>query len=152
MTLKFKAAIIFCVGLLVAATVTSQFEDQSGSGAVIYQYQFPVDTLRDGESATFTVPTLLYSKWDYSWTVTATQDSGTTDLTLKLYESAYQQGDTSANGTTTWVELSDTLAVAGSATKRLNGTPVYGIRQKAVVTATGAQKTGYNVKVVLKKY
>lgn len=152
MSLKFKAAIIVCVGLLVAATVTSQFEDQTGSGAVIYQYQFPVDTLREGESETFTVPTLLYSKWDYSWTVTATQDSGTTDLTLKLYESAYAQGDTSANGTTTWVELSDTLAVAGSATKRLNGTPVYGIRQKAVVSATGAQKTGYNVKVVLKKY
>lgn len=138
-------AIIGGLALAIAflANTNSFYADPSAS---IYQYTFTSDTITDTEADTLVLPVLLYSKWDYNWTVTTTQESGTTDITAKLYESHLSSGDS-------WYQLTDTLALSGATDiDRLTGSPVAGIRQRLILTGAGTQTTTYTVKAIYKKY
>ena len=133
--------------MIVAVASTSTYEmAEADPSASIYQYTFTSDTITDTEADTLTLPVLLYSKWDYNWTVTTTQESGTTDITAKLYESHLTSGDG-------WYQLTDTLALSGATDlDRLTGSPVAGVRQRIILTGAGTQSTTYTVKAIYKKY
>lgn len=113
----------------------------------IYQYTWTADTITNTESDTLTGVTLYYDLFNYNYTSTATQLSGTTNLIYVLQESNYGSG-------TEWYEVErDTL---GAGVNRLHGADnefslTKGIRQRVIITGIGTQSSRYTLKGTWKK-
>lgn len=145
--MKYLAIILGLVVFIgIAANVTSP-----PAPPAIYQYTWTTDTITNTESDTLTGVTLYYDLWNYNFTNTATQLSGTTNLIHVLQENNYISGNTTA-----WYEVErDTLAGAG--TLRLYGgtntAPSYvkGVRQRVILTGVGTQSSRYTLKGTWKK-
>lgn len=142
-----KGLKIFSFIVLALATVfflNAEVQSEDDAVGDIYRYDFrtEADTLTDDGTATFTIPALLYSKWSYHWDFSATQLTGTTNITCAIQEQAVTDGE--------WIQV-DTVDLDGTSTGRVVGEIVYGVKQRCVCTGTGTQSTQVDVYAVFKK-
>lgn len=138
--------LLLVVGVAIAADVVS-----TSPPPAIYQYTWTSDTITNTEADTLTGVTSLYDLYNYNFTSTATQLSGTTSLIHILEENNFQSGNTTA-----WYEVErDTMAGAG--TLRLYGgsntaqSLVKGVRQRVIIKGIGTQSSRYTLKGTWKK-
>ena len=136
-------------------------EQNSVSASPIYKYDFTDSRLYATNNDTFTVPTLLHSKWMYNWTADIAMEDDTASYVLILQESNEDMG-------TTWYEVErDSIANHTGATAqtiRLYGSDagrsaldegfVHGRRQRVVfdIIAGSSDTLSVDVDVTLKKY
>lgn len=107
---------------------------------------FAADTITNGESDTIRLSSVISDvQWlyTYSWHVSRTNLSGTTNVALKVEET------TDPTGATGWVTV-NTGAGTGATAERMTGTELLGRQQRLVATGTGTQSTRYVVGVCLK--
>ncbi len=134
---------------------------EQASASPIYKYDFTDSRLYATNNDTFTVPTLLHSKWMYNWTADIAMEDDTASYVLILQESNEDTGST-------WYEVErDSIATHTGATAqtiRLYGSDaarsaldegfVHGRRQRVVfdIIAGSADTLSVDVDVTLKKY
>lgn len=116
----------------------------------IYRYNWTNlagDTLTDTEADTLTLPVNLLSNWQYNYSIVKTELTGTLDVDVALQESAR------TTGTTDWITIASTTAAQDTleAPCALQGTAVYGVRHRLILTGSGTQTALYNIQAVLKK-
>lgn len=139
--------IFACLIFISIATDVVATKEEEAPPPQIYQYTWTADTISDTESDTLTGVTLYYDLFNYNYTSTATQLSGTTNLVYVLQESNYGSG-------TEWYEVErDTL---GAGVNRLHGADnefslTKGIRQRVIITGIGTQSSRYTLKGTWKK-
>lgn len=139
------ACLIF---ISIAADVVATKAEEAPP-AQIYQYTWTTDTITDTEGDTLTGVTLYYDLFNYNYTSTATQLSGSTNLIYILQESNYGTG-------TEWYEVErDTLAAAGVMRLGQGGNDLFsltkGIRQRVIIKGIGTQSSRYTLKGTWKK-
>jgi hypothetical protein len=127
-----------------------QGEDQQAT--TIYR-AVKTGTITDTGADTFAIVPNLASLWAYSYVVSATQTSGTTNITVRLQESNETTGNI-------WYEVErDTVKTGGQGlivrldgSKAAAGGYVRGQRQRVILTGTtGTQVSPFHTTVVLKK-
>lgn len=131
---------IISAGLVASAALA----DEDLVSGVLYQYDFTStpDTLTNADTVTFDIPASLHSKWQAGWFFTATQISGTTNATCKVYEKGFEASE--------W-EVVDTLDLDGTSSGRIEIASVYGKSQKCDCISTGSQSTQIDAWAVYKK-
>lgn len=141
-------AIAIILGFVLMVGIAA---DYTAPPPQIYQYTWTADTITNTEADTLTGVTLYYDLWNYNYTLTATQLSGSTNIIAVLQENNYTTGNTTA-----WYEVErDTLVGAG--TLRLYGASntapslVKGVRQRVIQTGVGTQSSRYTLKGTWKK-
>jgi hypothetical protein len=139
---KIFSLIVFALVGVLVMSASDMFEDDAAGDLYRYDFRTSLDTLTDAGTETFTVPALLYSKWAYHWDFSATQLTGTTNLTCAIQEQAVTDGE--------WIQV-DTIDLDGTSTGRVVGPIVYGVKQRCVCTGTGTQSTQIDAYVVYKK-
>lgn len=127
--------------------------------STMYQYTWTKDTITDAANDTLYLPASLRpvnSDFLACVSVTRTNISGTTNLAVKLEESAYPYTG-STPPTAGWASA---LKVGGSAaataattatTENLAIPNMYGLSYRIVVDGTGTQSSSYVIRIVLKK-
>lgn len=131
----------------IAADVVAPEKAEEAPPPQIYQYTWTADTITNTESDTLTGVTLYYDLFNYNYTSTATQLSGTTNLVYVLQESNYGSGSE-------WYEVERDTSGAGVI--RLHGADnefslTKGIRQRVIITGIGNQSSRYTLKGTWKK-
>lgn len=136
-------------------------EQNSVSASPIYKYDFTDSRLYATNNDTFTIPTLLHSKWMYNWTADIAMEDDTASYVLILQESNEDTGsqwyeverDSIANHTGATAQ---TIRLYGSDAGRsaLDEGFVHGRRQRVVfdIIAGSADTLSVDVDVTLKKY
>lgn len=139
---KIFSLIVFALVGVLVMSASDMFEDDAPGNLYRYDFRTALDTLTDGGVETFTIPALLHSKWAYHWDFSATQITGTTDLTCAIQEQAVTDGE--------WIQVG-TIDLDGTSTGRVVGATVYGVKQRCVCTGTGTQSTQIDVYAIFKK-
>ncbi|MFZ7152196.1 MAG: hypothetical protein ACO1HP_00360 [Bacteroidota bacterium] len=141
-------AIAIILGFVLMVGIAA---DYTAPPPQIYQYTWTTDTLTDTEGDTLTGVTLYYDLWNYNYSCTATQLSGSTNIIHILQENNFTSGNTGS-----WYEVErDTLVGAG--TQRLYGgsnlypSLIKGVRQRVIVKGIGTQSSRYTLKGTFKK-
>lgn len=135
-----KKFVILAILAFLAFLVIPPVHSQTLQNTKYSEYIFPLDTVTNTETVTFTAPQTLLASYDYSWMVKCTILSGTGTSTCYLYDgvgSLYTKRLTFHVSTT---GIDSTLV--GEA---------YGALQKLTVTGVGTTSQKWQVALVYKK-
>jgi len=160
------AALFFSFRSVDANTVQKvEMEDgsvfESNNAGTYYAYTWTKDTITDAANDTLYLPTSprmrpVYSNFTGCVSVTRTNISGTTNLAVKLEETAYAYSGSTAP-TAAWASA---LKVGGSAaataattatTENLAIPDMYGMNYRVIIDGTGTQSSSYVIRLLLKK-
>ena len=124
-----------------------------------YEYTYTNDTIANAANDTLYLPSNMrpvLSNYQITYAVTRTNISGTTNLAVKVEESAYKYSG-STPPTAGWAA---SLNSAGSAaataattatTEALYIPNAYGCSYRCIIDGTGTQSSSYVIRVILKK-
>lgn len=124
-----------------------------------YEYTYTKDTIANAANDTLYLPSNMrpvLSNYQITYAVTRTNISGTTNLAVKVEESAYKYSG-STPPTAGWAA---SLNSAGSAaataattatTEALYIPNAYGCSYRCIIDGTGTQSSSYVIRVILKK-
>lgn len=151
----------FVASFLLALTIMSFDEEKVEPMAsnTFYEYTYPKDTIANAANDTLYLPSNMrpvLSNYQITYAVTRTNISGTTNLAVKIEESAYRYSG-STPPTAGWAA---SLNSAGSAaataattatTEALYIPNAYGCSYRCIIDGTGTQSSSYVIRVILKK-
>ena len=113
---------------------------QTLQNAKYSEYIFPLDTVTNTETVTFTAPQTLLGSYDYSWMVKCTILSGTGTSTCYLYDGV---------GSLSTKRLTFHVSTTGIDSTLVG--EAYGALQKLTVTGVGTTSQKWQVALVYKK-
>lgn len=124
-----------------------------------YAYTFALDTITDAANDTLYLPSRmsdLHSNFQGCVSVTRTNISGTTNIAVKVEETAYDYSGSTAptEGWASALKVGGTAAATAATTatiENLNIPESYGMAWRIVVDGTGTQSSSYKIRVVLKQ-
>lgn len=124
------------------------------NGKTFYEYTWTKDTITNAANDTLTIPSTqaiaqMYSDFEYSYTITRTQLSGTTALALKIEQNDYPIGSTNAAASGAWVTLASGAATTATAEKLAGDCTT--MRLRYIVDGSGTQSSSYTLRVIFKK-
>lgn len=138
------------------AGVRTVFADGSeflaGNDRTFYEYTWALDTITNAANDTLTLPSslaisVMYSDFEYSYSIVRTSISGTINLALKIEQSNY--ANNTAPGNTAWASLA-TGSGTGATVEYLNG-DCTAMRLRYIVDGTGTQSSSYRLRAIFKK-
>ncbi len=149
------AGFVLALGLLAMFS----FKKEDFAPNQYYEYTYTKDTITNAANDTLYLPSTFrpqLSDFQMCVSVTRTNISGTTNLAVKVEDTAYKYTG-STPPTAGWAAtLNSALAAAATAattatTENLNIPHIYGMNTRIIVDGTGTQSSSYVIRVVLKK-
>ncbi len=140
------SALLFVIFAGIAITGQSFGPPPPPSPQKLVFKNFAVDTITNTEADTILLSSAVsdvQSLYTYSWHVSRTNLSGTTNVALKVEERI------PTSGTTGWVTVNKGSGT-GATAERLTGTELLGRQQRLILTGSGTQSSSYLVSVCLK--
>lgn len=124
------------------------------NGKTFYEYTWTKDTITNAANDTLTIPSTqaiaqMYSDFEYSYTITRTNISGTTALALKIEQNDYPIGSSNAAASGAWVTLASGAATTATAEKLAGDCTT--MRLRYIVDGSGTQSSSYTLRAIFKK-
>ncbi len=124
----------------------------AGNDRTFYEYTWALDTLSNANNDTLTLPSslaisVMYSDFEYQYSIVRTSISGTANVALKIEQSNYPNN--TAPGNTAWASLA-TGSGTGATVEYLTG-DCTAMRLRYIVDGTGTQSTSYRLRAIFKK-
>ena len=153
---------ICALALCICAVCAMSFDDGKGAPpppGTSYTYAYTLDTIANAANDTLYIPANYreqLSDFQVCVSVTRTNISGTTNLAVKVEETAWPYSGSTAP-TLGWASA---LNVAGSAaataattatTENINIPHIYGRNLRIIVDGTGTQSSSYRIRWLMKK-
>lgn len=153
-------------GLVSTENVLAQFPEETGVRTVFkdgaeyfaandrtfYEYTWALDTITNAANDTLTIPSsvaasVMYSDFEYQYSIIRTSLSGTINLALKIEQSNYSSN--TSPGNSSWATLASGIGT-GATVEYLTG-DCTAMRLRYIVDGTGTQSSSYRLRVILKK-
>lgn len=124
----------------------------AGNDRTFYEYTWALDTIANANNDTLTLPSslaisVMYSDFEYQYSIVRTSISGTINLALKIEQSNY--ANNTAPGNTAWASLA-TGSGTGATVEYLTG-DCTAMRLRYIVDGTGTQSSSYRLRAIFKK-
>ena len=121
-------------------------DEYVATGSIYYEKTWAQDTITDAENDTLVTTgsmNVMYSDFEYNYSIIRTNISGTTNVALKVEQTNYTSGNTA------WATLATGSATTATIEYLIGDCTA--VRTRYIVDGTGTQSSSYRLRLVLKK-